>query len=82
MNDNWSKPVTVEEMYGDWDWEAAVAAVDRSLDPRPHSSIIDMFGALGPGPGDVVLDIGYGLLGGKSSGRKGSGGKGCGSSDE
>ena len=58
MKDNWSKPVTVEEMYGDWDWEAAVAAVDRSLDPRPHSSIIDMFGALGPGPGDVVLDIG------------------------
>ncbi|MDJ0952275.1 MAG: class I SAM-dependent methyltransferase [Acidimicrobiia bacterium] len=58
MTNEWSKPVTVEEMYGDWDWEAAVAAVDRSLDPRPSSSIIDMFGALGPGPGDVVLDIG------------------------
>lgn len=58
MSYRWSKPVTVEEMYGDWDWEAAVAAVDRSLDPRPHSSIIDMFGALGPGPGHVVLDIG------------------------
>jgi SAM-dependent methyltransferase len=54
----WSKPVTVEEMYGEWDWEAAVAAVDRSLDPRPSSSIFDMLGALGPGPGDVVLDIG------------------------
>lgn len=57
-NDEWADPVTVDEMYGDWDWEAAVAAVDRSLDPRPSSSIIDMFGALGPGPGDVVLDIG------------------------
>lgn len=57
-NDQWARPVTVEEMYGDWDWEAAVAAVDRSLDPRPSSSIIDMFGALGPGPEDVVLDIG------------------------
>ena len=57
-NEQWSKPVTVEEMYGDWDWEAAVAAVGRSLDPRPSSSIIDMFGALGPGPDDVVLDIG------------------------
>lgn len=54
----WSRPVTVDEMYGDWDWEAAVAAVDRSLDPRPGASIIDMLGALGPGQGDVVLDIG------------------------
>lgn len=58
MNDQWSNPVTVDEMYGDWDWDAAIAAVDRSLDPRPSSSIIDMFGALGPGPSDVVLDIG------------------------
>jgi len=57
-NNQWARPVTVDEMYGDWDWEAAVAAVDRSLDPRTSSSIIDMFGALGPGPGDVVLDIG------------------------
>ena len=56
--DHWAGQVTVEEMYGDWDWEAAVAAVDRSLDPRPGSSIIDMFGELGPGEGDVVLDIG------------------------
>lgn len=57
-DERWAKPISVDEMYGDWDWEAAVAAVDRSLDPRPHSSIIDMFGALGPGPDDVVLDIG------------------------
>ena len=57
-NDQWSGPVTVDEMYGEWDWEAAVAAVDRSLEPRPSSSILDLFGALGPGSGDVVLDIG------------------------
>ena len=57
-HEQWSGPVTVEEMYGDWDWDAAVAAVGRSLEPRPGASIIDMLGALGPGPGDVVLDIG------------------------
>lgn len=56
--DQWTRPVTVDEMYADWDWDAAVAAVDRSLGPRPGSSIIDMFGALGPEPGEVVLDIG------------------------
>jgi cyclopropane fatty-acyl-phospholipid synthase-like methyltransferase len=54
----WSGPVTVEQMYGDWDWEAAVAAVDRSLDPRPSSSIFDILESLGVGPGDRVLDIG------------------------
>ena len=58
MTNEWPEPVTVDEMYGDWDWEAAVSAVGRSLDPRPGVSIIDMFGALGPGPDDVVLDIG------------------------
>lgn len=57
-HDTWTEPVTVEEMYADWDWDAAVAAVDRSLGPRPHSSIVEMFGALGPRPGNVVLDIG------------------------
>lgn len=54
----WSKPVTVEEMYGDWDWESAVAAVDRSLEPRPSSSIIDTLDRLGLGPDGRVLDIG------------------------
>ncbi len=58
MNDTWSKPVTVEQMYGDWDYESAVAALDRSLSPRPGTSIIDVVGSLGVGPGDVVLDIG------------------------
>lgn len=54
----WSEPVTVEQMYGDWDWEAAVAAVDRSLDPRPSSSIFDTLETLGLGSDDRVLDIG------------------------
>jgi cyclopropane fatty-acyl-phospholipid synthase-like methyltransferase len=54
----WSEPVTVEQMYGDWDWEAAVAAVDRSLNPRPSSSIFATLESLGLGPDDRVLDIG------------------------
>jgi ubiquinone/menaquinone biosynthesis C-methylase UbiE len=54
----WSGPVTVEQMYGDWDWEAAVEAVGRSLDPRSSSSMIDTIGSLGLGPDDRVLDIG------------------------
>jgi len=49
--------VTVEQMYGDWDWEAAVAAVGRSLDPRPNTSIFDTLASLGLGPDDTVLDI-------------------------
>lgn len=56
--DDWPHPVTVEEMYGDWDWEAAVAAVGRSLSPRPSASIFDMLASLGLGATDVVLDIG------------------------
>jgi cyclopropane fatty-acyl-phospholipid synthase-like methyltransferase len=58
MNDAWSEPVTVDEMYGDWDYEAAVAVLARSLSPRPAASIFDVVGSLGVGPGDVVLDIG------------------------
>jgi len=55
---DWSKPLTVEEMYGDWDYEAAVAALERSLNPRRGSSIFDTVESLGMGPGDKVLDIG------------------------
>lgn len=55
---NWSKPIAVEEMYGDWDYESAVAALDRSLDPRRSSSIFDTVESLSIGPGDKVLDIG------------------------
>lgn len=58
MNDSWSKPVTVEEMYGDWDYEAAVAALERSLSPRTGAAIFDIVESLGVGEGDVVLDIG------------------------
>lgn len=55
---NWSKPVTVEEMYGDWDWEAAVELVGASLNPRRGTAIFDTVESLGIGPDDVVLDIG------------------------
>ena len=58
MTQSWSKPVTVDEMYGDWDYDAAVAALDRSLAPRPAASLFDVVASLGLGPGDVVLDIG------------------------
>lgn len=59
MTDNeWSNPVSVAEMYGDWDYEAAVELLDRSLSPRPAASIFDVVGALGVGAGDVLLDIG------------------------
>jgi cyclopropane fatty-acyl-phospholipid synthase-like methyltransferase len=54
----WTKPMTVEEMYGYWDYEAAVALLERSLDPRPAQSIFDTVAALGAGTDDVVLDIG------------------------
>ena len=58
MNDEWSKPVTVDEMYGDWDYEAAVETLDRSLTPRPAASIFDVVGGIGVGAGDTILDIG------------------------
>ena len=58
MDDPLAEPMTVAEMYGDWDWEAAVAALDRSLSPRPGTAIFDVVAALGIGADDVVLDIG------------------------
>ncbi len=60
MTDDLTTPLTVEQMYGDWDieWEDAVAMTDRSLDPRPRTSIYDTFGALGVGERGYVLDIG------------------------
>ncbi|MCP3997981.1 MAG: methyltransferase domain-containing protein [bacterium] len=58
MSINWSKPITVEEMYGDWDYETAVAALERSLNPRRAASIFDTVASLGIGAGDRVLDIG------------------------
>ncbi len=58
MGEKWSGPVTVQEMYGDWDYDAAVELLDRSLDPRPSTSLFDTVGALGIGADSVVLDIG------------------------
>ena len=58
MSGSWSQPVTVDEMYGDWDYDAAVEALDRSLSPRPTVAIFDLVASLGVGPGDTVLDIG------------------------
>ena len=47
-------------MYGDWpiEWEDAEAMAQRSLDPRPRTSMYDTFGALGVGENGYVLDIG------------------------
>ena len=56
--DEWPNPVTVAEMYGDWDYEAAVELLAQSLSPRPAASIFDFVGSLGVGAGDAVLDIG------------------------
>ncbi len=58
MVDNWSNPLRVEEMYGDWDYEGAVEVLERSLSPRRGKSIFDTVAALGIGSDDVVLDIG------------------------
>jgi sarcosine/dimethylglycine N-methyltransferase len=67
MIEEWPTPMTVDEMYGDWDWEAAVELADRSLEPRRATSIFDTVASLGIGPDDAVLDIGgrdarHGLL--------------------
>ena len=56
--DKWSTAVSVDEMYGDWDYDAAVEILGRSLDPRPSTSLFDTVGSLGIGGGDSVLDIG------------------------
>lgn len=58
MVGNWSEPLSVDQMYGDWDYEAAVAVLDRSLGPRSRMSLYDTLGSVGLGAGDVVLDIG------------------------
>lgn len=60
MVDDFSTPLTVAQVYGDWgiEWEDAVALTDRSLDPRPRTSLYDTFGTLGVGEGGSVLDIG------------------------
>jgi SAM-dependent methyltransferase len=60
VTDEWTTPLTVEQMYGEWDveWDEAMALTDRSLDPRPKTSIYDTLSTLGLGAGKVVLDVG------------------------
>jgi cyclopropane fatty-acyl-phospholipid synthase-like methyltransferase len=67
MVDSNLRPLTVDEMYGEWDYVAAVELLDRSLNPRPSASIFDTVESLGIASEDVVLDIGgrdahHGLL--------------------
>ena len=47
MNDEWTTPLTVEQIYGDWDveWDEAMALTDQSLDPRPKTSMFDTLAA-------------------------------------
>lgn len=60
MTDDWTEPLTVDQMYDYWevDWDDAMALTGRSLDPRPKTSIFDTLAALGVGGESVVLDIG------------------------
>ena len=60
MTDEWTTPLTVEQMYGDWDveWDDAMALTDRSLNPRSKTSMYDTLATLGIDAGSVVLDIG------------------------
>ena len=55
-----SRPVTVEQMYGEQQLseEAIDAAPDRSLSPRSSSSLYDTVAGLGIGPTHTILDIG------------------------
>ena len=58
MGVDWTRPLTVDEMYGDWDYEAAVEMLEQSLEPRRSSVIFDSVASLGVGPKDNILDIG------------------------
>ena len=60
MTDEWTAPLTVGQMYDDWDveWDEAMALTDRSLNPRPKRSMLDTLSTLGVGNKTVVLDIG------------------------
>lgn len=52
--------ISVEELYGEiWAVDSGLEAeLGRSLEPRPLSYLYDSFVALGPEPGDVVVDVG------------------------
>lgn len=58
MVDEWSEPISVEQMYGEWDYETAITRLEQSLSPRRAASIYDTVESLGTGPDDRVLDIG------------------------
>lgn len=52
--------VTVDQMYGDWQAtkNQIQSELDRSLNPRPSSSLFDTVGSFGLGADATVLDIG------------------------
>lgn len=54
----WSDAQSVDEMYGEWDYATAVSLLERSLGPRPPSSLFDALDSVGLEPDDTVLDIG------------------------
>ena len=60
MTDDLTRPLTVEDMYGDWpvEFEEALEIAERPIAARPRTSMYDTFGDLGVGEGDHVLDIG------------------------
>jgi ubiquinone/menaquinone biosynthesis C-methylase UbiE len=60
MTDEWTEPLTVEQIYDYWDvdWDEAMALADLSLHPRPKDSIFDTLSTLGVEDRSVVLDIG------------------------
>lgn len=60
MADEWTVPLTVEQMYGYWDldWDEAMALTDQTLAPRSKTSMYESLAALGVADGALVLDIG------------------------
>jgi sarcosine/dimethylglycine N-methyltransferase len=51
---------SIQEVYGEfWADESALdAELDRSLDPRGTDSLFEAFAALGPRPGELIVDVG------------------------
>jgi ubiquinone/menaquinone biosynthesis C-methylase UbiE len=60
MADEWTTPLTVDQIYDYWDvdWDEAMALTDLSLHPRPKDSIFDTLSTLGVSDESSVLDIG------------------------
>jgi len=52
-------PPTVQELYELWAGDSELRdALQRSLEPRGLDSLFDGFAALGPRPGELVVDVG------------------------